>query len=338
MKIITDKRTGMKYADYTVGGKRRRVSLHTKNNQVAIMKAAKLADDKDALKSGKVPFEAFFIRFMEYLQATRKKGTITHYMHAFDMLKKFRPIKYLDDITPSLLDEIAIHEKAKIKSTNAPGLNRRIRALKTAMRQAEFWDLIPPQNWRKVSQFKEKRGRVDFYTPEEIKQMLMYLPSYRLVILLGCQAGLRRGEMANLKWQDVDFKNNQIYIPPNKTENYRYVPLATDLKKELEKQQKKAKTEFVLEALGECPRNSNYFLTAAFKKALKDSPFNRKGKGIGSLHILRHTFASHLVQAGVDLYKVSKLLGHQSIQMTEIYAHLAPQDLKSAVTKLPKIC
>lgn len=55
------------------------------------------------------------------------------------------------------------------------------------------------------------------------------------------------------------------------------------------------------------------------------------------LHKLRHTFASHLVQNGVDLYRVSKLLGHSSIKMTEIYAHLAPADLKSAVTKLPKI-
>ncbi|MBR2082986.1 MAG: tyrosine-type recombinase/integrase [Elusimicrobiaceae bacterium] len=51
---------------------------------------------------------------------------------------------------------------------------------------------------------------------------------------------------------------------------------------------------------------------------------------------MRHTFASHLVQAGVDLYRVSKLLGHRSIKMTEIYAHLAPADLHSAVEKLPK--
>lgn len=338
MKIITDKRTGMKYADYTVGGKRRRVSLHTKNNQVAIIKAAKIADDKDALKSGKMPFEAFLIRFMDYLKATRKTSTIAHFEHAFNMLKKHKTVKYLDEITPSLIDEIAVKEKAKIKSVNAAGLNRKIRALKTAMRQAEFWDLIPPQNWRKVSNFKEKRGRVDFYTPEEIKQMLMYLPAYKLIILLGCRAGLRRGEMAALKWQDIDYTNNQLYIAPNKTENYRYVPLAADLKKELEKQQKKAKSEYVIEALGDCRRDNSYFITAAFKKALKTSPFRRAGKSVGSLHILRHTFASHLVQNGVDLYKVSKLLGHQSIQMTEIYAHLAPTDLKSAITKLPKIC
>ena len=57
----------------------------------------------------------------------------------------------------------------------------------------------------------------------------------------------------------------------------------------------------------------------------------------GSLHKLRHTFASHLVQAGVDLYTVSKLLGHSSIKTTEIYAHLSPVTLASAVEKLPEL-
>ena len=54
------------------------------------------------------------------------------------------------------------------------------------------------------------------------------------------------------------------------------------------------------------------------------------------MHKLRHTFASQLVQNGVELYTVSKLLGHSSIQMTEIYAHLAPRTLHKAVMNLPK--
>ena len=56
-------------------------------------------------------------------------------------------------------------------------------------------------------------------------------------------------------------------------------------------------------------------------------------KGYG-FHSLRHTFASWLVQTGVDLYTVQKLMGHSTISMTERYAHLAPDNLKSAVKKL----
>ena len=72
---------------------------------------------------------------------------------------------------------------------------------------------------------------------------------------------------------------------------------------------------------------SQYFINKILKKV-----------GLrGSLHTLRHTFASHLVQNGVDLYTVSKLLGHSSINTTEIYAHLSPNSFKSALCKLPKI-
>ncbi|OQA92180.1 MAG: Tyrosine recombinase XerD [Elusimicrobia bacterium ADurb.Bin231] len=54
-----------------------------------------------------------------------------------------------------------------------------------------------------------------------------------------------------------------------------------------------------------------------------------------SFHTLRHTFASSLAIAGVDLYRISKLLGHSSIKTTEIYAHLQPSDLIETIKKLP---
>lgn len=332
MRIYTDK-YGTKYADMVVGGKRRRVSLKTKDNKVAILRAGKLADDRMALNGGKVLFEAFLNRYRTYLSATHRPTSIVKFEHGLKKLLSFRPIKYLDEVTPALLDECAVYYKNELNTKYAPGLNRDIRAIKTAMRQAEFWDMIPPQNWRKVSKFKEVKGRVEYHTAKEIKEILsIFNQEWRLVVLLGCRAGLRRGEIALLKWKDIDFKNNQIYVAPNKTEKHRYVPMVADLRKALEAHKKREKrgAEYVIN-VGE-DRTSRCYLTAFYAKETKEKlPFKC------GMHKLRHTFASHLVQAGVDLYRVSKLLGHSSIKMTEIYAHLAPADLKSAVTKLPKI-
>jgi len=152
------------------------------------------------------------------------------------------------------------------------------------------------------------------------------------VVLLGADAGLRRGEMANLKWEDVDFANNQLYIAPNKTENHRFVPMTQDLRNALEKAHKRAKHEYVVTVCQPMKGNrcNPDYLTTFYQEVAKAA-------GVDSfLHKLRHTFASQLVQNGVELYTVSKLLGHSSIQMTEIYAHLAPRTLHKAVMNLPK--
>lgn len=328
MRIFTDK-YGTKYADLVICGKRRRISLKTKDGKVAILRASKLADDRQANNEGKITLESFLTRYRTFLTAARSKKTSQAFENAMRKLRSFRTIKYLEDITPSVVDELAISLKSENKSQSA-GINRSIRAIKTSMRQAEFWDLIPPQNWRKVSKFRENKGRVEYHTKEEIKKILkLFNADWQLVILLGCRAGLRRGEIANLKWKDVDFKNKQLYIAPNKTENHRYIPLTDDLLKALKKA--KTKKEYVINVGETDKRNSKDYLTAYYLKKTSCLPFNC------NMHKLRHTFASHLVQNGVDLYRVSKLLGHSSIQMTEIYAHLATADLKSAVKKLPKI-
>lgn len=334
MSVYKDKRTGIYYISYIdPSGKRVRKSLETRNRTVAAMKESDVLTKRKAKDSPNIPLESFLARYREFLKATRKPDTARHFEIALRKLLNFKKIVFLNEITPAVLDDLAITLKAKIKGPNAPGLNRAIRALKTAMRQAEFWDLIPPQNWRKVSKFKESKGRVEYHTPEEIKQILsIFNPDWKLVVLLGCRAGLRRGEIAALTWDDVDFKNNQLYVAPNKTEKHRYVPIAKDLRAALQAAKKRAKkgSKYVI-MVGEA-RDSQFFLSAYYLKATKD-----KFKFKCGLHKLRHTFASHLVQAGVDLYRVSKLLGHSSIKMTEIYAHLAPADLKEAVEELPEI-
>lgn len=334
MHLYKDNRTGVYYVSYTSpSGRRVRKSLGTRNKGVASIKAGEVLDNRKAADTSRIPLELFLSRYRAYLKATRKPDTASHFELALRKLLSVKPdIQFLDEITPGLLDECAVSLKSKMNAVNAPGLNRAVRAIKTAMRQAEFWELIPVQNWRKVSKFKESKGRVEFHTPQEISQILqIFNEGWRLVVLLGCRAGLRRGEMAALKWADVDFKNAQLYIAPNKTEKHRYVPLSPDLFQALQMAYKHANgAEFVV-TVGRA-RESKDYLTAYYQKTTREQlPFKCY------LHKLRHTFASHLVQQGVDLYRVSKLLGHSSISMTEIYAHLAPADLKSAVLRLPKI-
>ena len=332
MHIYTDKRTGIKYLSYTdPSGRRVRRSMGTRNKAVATIKAANVLDKKKVHDDLNTSCDVFFGKYRNFLSASRSKKTAQAFENALRKLQEYKTVHFLSDITPALLDELAVYLKSKQQNQQtAAGINRSIRAIKTAMRQAEFWELIPPQNWRRVSKFRENKGRIEFHSPSEIKKILkVFNGDWQLVVLLACRAGLRRGEIAVLKWSDVDLKNNQIYVAPNKTEKHRYVPIATDLRKALISA--KSDTTYVVNVGDPKKRESKDFLTAFYSKETKPLPFNC------NLHKLRHSFASHLVQSGVDLYRVSKLLGHSSIKMTEIYAHLAPQDLASAVKKLPSI-
>ena len=339
MRIYKDNKTGMYHADYIENGVRKRPSLHTKNKEVALLKASEKIKGKQDETFPNCPFINFENRYLTFRQNTCSSNTVERLQYALKRLKEFSPLDKLSDVTPALLSDFQVYllqnkkPKGHSKEKNNAGVNRTVREIKTMMRQAERWELIRPQVWQNVKKLKEPKGRVEFHSPQEISQILsIFNQNWRLVVLLGCRAGLRRGEIAALTWADVDFKNNQIYIAPNKTEKHRFVPLVTDLRNELLEARKKANknSKYVVD-VGE-ERNSPYFLSAYYLKTTKEKlPFKC------GLHKLRHTFASHLVQQGVDLYRVSKLLGHSSIKMTEIYAHLTPINLQEAVSLLPAI-
>lgn len=330
MGIYRHPKSGIWHANYfDAFNKRHRPSLHTRDKRVAEIKFADIRRKQSIIKDTAVniSWEDFKTKYYAFIEVEKAPDTVARHKIANRYLEELKKPRVLADISPMLLQNL---KEMLIKNGKKPaGINRTLKALKTMMRQAEKWDLIPPQKWSNVSKLKEKKGRVDFYTEQEIEQILEALPQWRLIILLGVRAGLRRGEISALRWTDVDFKNNQLYIAPNKTENFRYVPISAQLLECLKAAHKQAVDAFVVKPLGSCQRGDKYFLTAAYNKTLKEKKFR------GSMHTLRHTFASHLVQAGIDLYTVSKLLGHTSIKTTEIYAHLAPQTLQNAVGKLP---
>ena len=330
------KQNGVYYANYfDASGKRCRPSLHTKDKRIAEIKFAELRRKQKTIKDiGYIPnlsFEDFLLKFNSYLKTEKAPNTQRKYELALEYLNEVKRINFLSDITPELLQKLKEHLISQNKG--AHGINRYISVLKAMMRIAEKWKLISAQDWSLLSKIKTPRGRIEFHTEEEIKKLLEAAPSldWELVIRLGARAGLRRGEIAALRWQDVNFKERQLYVAPNKTDKHRFIPIAPDLLKALKTAQKHAKNEFVINIGELSTRWTKDYLTSYYGEIAK------KAKVKSFIHKLRHTFASHLVQAGVDLYSVSKLLGHSSIQMTEIYAHLAPKTLKDAIAKLPDI-
>lgn len=328
------KRGQIYYSDFVHRGIRYRKPLGT-NKALAIEKVIQWQKDLQNQKFAPTEFNSFVRRYLDWGTTNKTKQTVYRDSLAIRYLTEYKKIKDIKDVTPLLLDELKGY---LIKSgKNAQNVNRVLTALKAMMRRAEEWELVEPKKWNICKQIKTPKGRILFYTPEEVIKILKVAPeNWQLIILLGCRAGLRRGEIVNLQWADIDFKKNVLTVRDKedwhpKTFECRDIPIDNILKKELLKYKDYKISDYVVKTdynkKFTLDGISSYFISKILKKTdLK-----------GSLHTLRHTFASHLVQNGVDLYTVSKLLGHSSIKTTEIYAHLSPNTYQKAIIQLPKL-
>jgi integrase len=168
----------------------------------------------------------------------------------------------------------------------------------------------------------ENNDKVRFLSDEEERALLQAAdPGFHSHLLLSIHTGIRMSEQYGLKWSQVDSERRQLYLPKTKNGDPRDVPLNGTALAALKKLRASSKGEFVFPD-AESPRG--WFLGAVDRAGLKDYTW----------HCNRHTFASRLVMAGVDLHTVGELLGHRTAQMTKRYAHLSVNHKQAAVERI----
>ena len=160
--------------------------------------------------------------------------------------------------------------------------------------------------------------RLVYLETEEINNLLSACPSwFRKIVETFILTGLRRSELFHLRWDDIDSLARTVHILKPKTGKARELPVSPRLDKLLRSIPRHISSPYVFcKATGEAYRDLRESLKAAVKEADLEKHV--------TLHTLRHTFASQMVMAGVDLLTVSELLGHSSLEMTQRYAHLSP--------------
>jgi integrase len=146
--------------------------------------------------------------------------------------------------------------------------------------------------------------------------------------------GLRAGEIFDLEWQDVNFDSNRLFIKDRKNGGNALLPMHDKVREMLLKQKPEQASGYVfLSSNGKQVQDiSNSYEQAVERLGFNSNITDRRQKVV--FHTLRHTYASWLIMAGVDLYTVQRLMGHKDITMTQRYAHLAPEHLDKAVNVL----
>jgi len=179
----------------------------------------------------------------------------------------------------------------------------------------------------KIKRFKETKKSPRFFTEDELKTILSDSGDLKPYFMVLLHTGLRAGDAANLTWGNVDLESGYIRVLMAKTGQVVTLPITDQLKKCLLDQpmtEGKIFNKLETDSLRRKPRT-------LVKKILADAKFNTKGVG---LHTFRHTFASRLVMQGVPLLQVSHWLGHRSITMTQVYAHLEPTSGREDINKV----
>ena len=147
-------------------------------------------------------------------------------------------------------------------------------------------------------------------------------------------AGLRKQELLNLKYTDVDIENMTLFIRQGKGNKDRIVPISYTLAQTLKK--------YLVERKRLNKTNPEFFSCLRGNKGISEEGLKnlvntvRDNSGIFfTVHKLRHTFATLMLEGGCDIYSLSKMMGHSDISTTTIYLAASAEHLRSQMTKHP---
>lgn len=323
---------GKWYVDFTYKGKRiREFGGYTKEearNTLAKIRIALLDERLGFRKPGhgeSVPIEGFAKDFIE-LYAKQNKRSWRRDEGSLKHILLFFKGRTLQDIGPADLERYKAERKAEASPAT---INREIACLKTLFNKAIEWGKIEINSLRTVKKLRENNARERILTAEEARRLIECAsPGIRPILLIALNTGMRRNEILNLKWADVDLVKGFILISDSKSGKSRKVPMNAAVFETFRGRSRDSEYVFYN------PKTKNHIkdIKTAFKAACRRAEI----KGL-RLHDLRHTAASKMIEAGVDLVTVSKILGHASIQMTMRYAHPTPENMRLAVAKLGEI-
>lgn len=337
-----EKRGDEYYAAFQVRGQRYHPCLHTGNEAVALRLEREMKASIKARAAGRIAtgttWQSFKAAYLSWA-TTKNPRTVAIERRALAYLEGYSLINRVEDVAPALLDGLKAHLKAEGKGI--VGINRTVRACKFVMRWSERNRYCAKQEWSEVKKFREPKGRLDFLPVDELSTLFKFAAKYphHLTLAMLCsRAGLRASEAYWLQWRDVDLVRGRINIVSTAdftVKNYetRFIPIPADLLAHLKAIKPAAKTPFVIADGAWRPASVESMATEFRDQVMKPAGFADRGR----LHILRHTYASHLAMAGIDPWRLQKLMGHANISTTEIYAHLMPNSLDSSASLLPEI-
>ena len=317
-------------------GKKVQKCLGTKNKASAQRNDTKIRDEInegtyfERLAGQNKTFKDMVDKFLMEYAPTVSRNMQTSYKTSLNHLIPFFGETNLLSITSKMASRYKVLRKGE--GASPASVNRELSMLSTAFNLAiKEWEWVKENPVSKVKNDKENNEIDRWLERDEEKMILDNSPEWlRDMILFAVNTGLRQGELLLLTWSRVNLLRKTILITETKNGKPKTLPLnkfALDVLNNRSKVRSIKGDLVFFDQSGKKIHPNN--LRASFYIVLR-----KVGIEDFRWHDLRHTFATRLAQAGKDLYKISKLLGHKDITMTQRYAHHCPESLRDAVEAL----
>lgn len=322
------------YIAYTVHGKKyiKAVGPQKRMAEDALAKVkTEIREDRFFDKNLSVPWNEAVKTFMQWAETNLKPKSVQRYKDSLEKLAPFFEKETLNKITPQMVEEYKMFRSQEVTNST---VNRDIACLKRLFSKCVEWGYVDRNRVETVKLLQENPARKRFLDEEEIERLKQVLeqsesPYLRLAVLISLDTGLRKSNVLNLKWSEIDFNRDTITITEDKTKGKKdlIIPLTHRLKQTLleHKTKQKILSPHILSSTGKPPVD----LKQSFKTVLKKA-------GIKNFrwHDLRRTFGSHLAMKTKDLLVVQELLGHSDYRTTKNhYIHLLEKHTKDAMQK-----
>jgi integrase len=277
-------------------------------------------------------FDAFAEEYLGWSKANKKPRAHERDVTSLAALRPFFSGKTLADITPWPIEKYKKARKDLGKSNQT--VNLELACLKALFSKAIIWRKAGENPVKQVKMLQVNNARVRFLEEEEEARLLPECKGYlHDIVCTALNTGFRRNELLSLRPEEVDFTRGLVNVRAGYAKNGegRSVPMTGILREVLRRLVKEAQESGSLHLF----RNQHgaplriYALRDAFENAVQEA-----GLRDFHFHDLRHTFASRLVMAGVDIRTVQELMGHKTIAMTLRYAHLSPDHKRKAMEAL----
>jgi len=275
--------------------------------------------------------QTYTLAMLDYMLAQNySANSIRNYVKSFNLFQRINFYQNPDTLTEmQVVGHLAgMTEKGLSASSLSMLVNALLYYFRTVLKRDSFEIKLPRP--------RKEHHLPTVLTMEECFRIFSFVdnPKHKLLLLIGYGAGLRRSEIISLRWADILFDEHKIHVKQTKGNKDRIVMLPYSIVAYLQDYRRIfPSNDWVFEGQYKGEALSGRTVQQVMHDAVIKAGLEKKA----TVHTLRHSFATHLLESGTDIRYIQQLLGHNSINTTMIYTHITPKAERKILSPLDNL-